>query len=228
MRIDVLTLFPNMFEPLKESIISRATKTQKIDINVINIRDFSKDKHKKCDDYPFGGGAGMLMTVQPLFDAIKSVYDDGAKIIFPSPIGKTYNVQKAQELSQHQHLIFVCGHYEGVDNRLFQLFDIEQISIGDYVLTGGEIPSMVIIDSLSRFVDGVITKESLDNESFSNGCLEYPQYTRPQEFMGLKVPDVLVSGNHQEVDKWRRQQSLLRTKEIRKDLYDKLNNTQDN
>ena len=228
MKIDILTLFPEAFSPLKTSILARAEENGLLEINIINIRDFSQDKHKKCDDYPFGGGAGMLMTVQPLFDAIKSVYDDGAKIIFPSPIGKTYNVQKAQELSQHQHLIFVCGHYEGVDDRLFQLFDIEQISIGDYVLTGGEIPSMVIIDSLSRFVDGVITKESLDNESFSNGCLEYPQYTRPQEFMGLKVPDVLVSGNHQEVDKWRRQQSLLRTKEIRKDLYDKLNNTQDN
>lgn len=228
MKIDILTLFPEAFSPLKTSILARAEENGLLEINIINIRDFSQDKHKKCDDYPFGGGAGMLMTVQPLFDAIKSVYDDGAKIIFPSPIGKTYNVQKAQELSQHQHLIFVCGHYEGVDDRLFQLFDIEQISIGDYVLTGGEIPSMVIIDSLARFVDGVITKESLDSESFSNGCLEYPQYTRPQEFMGLKVPDVLVSGNHQEVDKWRREQSLLRTKEIRKDLYDKLNNTQDN
>ena len=228
MKIDILTLFPEAFSPLKTSILARAEENGLLEINIINIRDFSQDKHKKCDDYPFGGGAGMLMTVQPLFDAIKSVYDDGAKIIFPSPIGKTYNVQKAQQLSQFQHLIFVCGHYEGVDDRLFQLFDIEQISIGDYVLTGGEIPSMVIIDSLARFVDGVITKESLDRESFSNGCLEYPQYTRPQEFMGLKVPDVLVSGNHQEVDKWRREQSLLRTKEIRKDLYDKLNNTQDN
>lgn len=228
MKIDILTLFPEAFSPLKTSILARAEESGLLEINIINIRDFSQDKHKKCDDYPFGGGAGMLMTVQPLFDAIKSVYDDGAKIIFPSPIGKTYNVQKAQQLSQFQHLIFVCGHYEGVDDRLFQLFDIEQISIGDYVLTGGEIPSMVIIDSLARFVDGVITKESLDSESFSNGCLEYPQYTRPQEFMGLKVPDVLVSGNHQEVDKWRREQSLLRTKEIRKDLYDKLNNTQDN
>ena len=228
MKIDILTLFPEAFSPLKTSILARAEENGLLEINIINIRDFSQDKHKKCDDYPFGGGAGMLMTVQPLFDAIKSVYDDGAKIIFPSPIGKTYNVQKAQQLSQFQHLIFVCGHYEGVDDRLFQLFDIEQISIGDYVLTGGEIPSMVIIDSLARFVDGVITKESLDSESFSNGCLEYPQYTRPQEFMGLKVPDVLVSGNHQEVDKWRREQSLLRTKEIRKDLYDKLNNTQDN
>ena len=228
MKIDILTLFPEAFSPLKTSILARAEENGLLEINIINIRDFSQDKHKKCDDYPFGGGAGMLMTVQPLFDAIKSVYDEKAKIIFPSPIGKTYNVQKAQQLSQFQHLIFVCGHYEGVDDRLFQLFDIEQISIGDYVLTGGEIPSMVIIDSLARFVDGVITKESLDSESFSNGCLEYPQYTRPQEFMGLKVPDVLVSGNHQEVDKWRREQSLLRTKEIRKDLYDKLNNTQDN
>ena len=162
----------------------------------------------------------MLMTVQPLFDAINSVYTKDSKIIFPSPIGKTFNIKKAQELSSFEHLIFVCGHYEGVDERLFQLFDIEQISIGDYILTGGELPSMVIIDSVARFVEGVISKESLENESFSNGLLEYPQYTRPQEFKGLCVPEVLVSGNHQEVEKWRKEQSLKRTKEIRSDLLD--------
>lgn len=220
MKIDILTLFPEAFEPLKTSILGRAVENGILEFNVINIRDFSKDKHKKCDDYPFGGGAGMLMTVQPLFDAINSVYKEGSKIVFPSPIGQTFCVKKAEELSKCEHLIFVCGHYEGVDDRIFQLFDIEQISIGDYVLTGGELPTMVIIDSLSRFVDGVISKESLENESFSNGLLEYPQYTRPQKFMGLKVPDVLVSGNHQEVDKWRQQQSLLRTKNLRSDLID--------
>ncbi len=220
MKIDILTLFPEAFEPLKTSILGRAVESGILEFNLINIRDFSKDKHKKCDDYPFGGGAGMLMTVQPLFDAINSVYTKDSKIIFPSPIGSTFCVKKAQELSKCEHLIFVCGHYEGVDDRLFQLFPIEQISIGDYVLTGGELPTMVIIDSLSRFVEGVISKESLENESFSNGLLEYPQYTRPQEFQGIKVPDVLVSGNHQEVDKWRKEQSLQRTKKLRSDLLE--------
>ncbi len=220
MKIDILTLFPEAFSPLKTSILARAEESGILEINTINIRDFSKDKHKKCDDYPFGGGAGMLMTVQPLFDAIKSVYKDGAKIIFPSPIGKTFNAEKAEELSKNEHLIFVCGHYEGVDERIFELFDIEQISIGDYVLTGGELPSMVIIDSLARFVDGVISKDSLTSESFSNGLLEYPQYTRPQTFEGLSVPEVLISGNHAEVDKWRKSESLKRTKALRKDLLE--------
>ena len=220
MRIDILTLFPEAFSPLKTSILARATESGILEINIVNIRDFSKDKHKKCDDYPFGGGAGMLMSVQPLFDAINSVLTKDAKIIFPSPIGKTFNTNKAKELSTFQHLIFVCGHYEGVDERIFQLFDIEQISMGDYILTGGELPAMVIIDSLARFVGGVISKESLESESYSNGLLEYPQYTRPQEFMGLRVPDVLVSGNHQEVEKWRKEQSIKRTKQLRKDLLD--------
>ncbi len=220
MKIDILTLFPEAFAPLKISILARAEESGLLEINLINIRDFSKDKHKKCDDYPFGGGAGMLMTVQPLFDAINSVYNKDAKIIFPSPIGKTFTAKKSEELSKYDHLIFVCGHYEGVDERIFELFDIEQISIGDYVLTGGELPSMVIIDSLARFVDGVISKESLESESFSNGLLEYPQYTRPQTFQGLSVPEVLVSGNHQEVEKWRKEQSLKRTKELRSDLLE--------
>ncbi len=220
MKIDILTLFPEAFSALNTSILARAVDIGILEINLINIRDFTKNKHKKCDDEPFGGGAGMLMTVQPLFDAINSVKTPNSKIIFPSPIGKTFCTQKAKELSNYDHLIFVCGHYEGVDDRLFQLFDIEQISIGDYILTGGELPTMVIVDSLARFVDGVISADSLTNESFSNGLLEYPQYTRPQEFMGLKVPDVLVSGNHQEVEKWRQQQSLERTKQNRSDLLE--------
>lgn len=221
MNIDILTLFPESFSSLKTSILGRAEEKGILKINLINIRDFSKNKHKKCDDEPFGGGAGMLMTVQPIFDAINSVLTKDSKIIFPSPVGSVFNAEKAEALSHYSHLIFVCGHYEGVDERLFELFDIEQISIGDYVLTGGELPAMVIIDSLSRFVDGVISKESLVNESFSNGLLEYPQYTRPQEFQGLKVPDVLVSGNHQEVDKWREEQSRERTSKLRKDLLKK-------
>lgn len=220
MKIDILTLFPEAFSALNTSILARAVDSEILEINLINIRDFTKNKHKKCDDEPFGGGAGMLMTVQPLFDAINSVKTPNSKIIFPSPIGKTFCTKKAKELSNCDHLIFVCGHYEGVDDRLFQLFDIEQISIGDYILTGGELPTMVIVDSLARFVDGVISADSLTNESFSNGLLEYPQYTRPQEFMGLKVPDVLVSGNHQEVEKWRQQQSLERTKQNRSDLLE--------
>lgn len=220
MKIDILTLFPEAFSPLRTSILGRAIENKILDVSVINIRDFSKDKHKKCDDYPFGGGAGMLMTVQPLFDAINSVLTKDSKIIFPSPIGQKFNSNKAKELSACDHLIFVCGHYEGVDERIFQLFDIEQTSVGDYILTGGELPAMVMIDSIARFVDGVISKESLESESFSNGLLEYPQYTRPQEFRGLKVPEVLVSGNHQEVDKWRKEQSLNRTKTLRSDLLE--------
>ena len=218
MKIDILTLFPEMFAPLEHSILKRASENGIIKFNIVNIRDFSKDKHKKCDDYPFGGGAGMLMMVEPLYDAIKSVYKKNAKIIFPSPQGKIFNQEKAKELSKCEHLIFVCGHYEGVDERIFELFPMEEISIGDYVLTGGELASMVIVDSLSRFVDGVISKESLDNESFSNGLLEYPQYTRPAEFKGLKVPEVLLSGNHGEVDKWRKEQSEIITKKKRSDL----------
>ena len=220
MKIDILTLFPEAFSPLETSILSRAKEAGLLEFNLVNIRDFSKDKHKKCDDYPFGGGAGMLMTVQPLFDAISSVYTKNSKIIFPSPSGEVLTAKKAENLSKNQHLIFVCGHYEGVDERIFDLFPIEQISIGDYVLTGGELPTMVIIDCVARFVDGVISKDSLENESFSNGLLEYPQYTRPQEFQGLKVPDVLVSGNHAEIDKWRKEQSLIKTKKIRSDLLE--------
>lgn len=218
MKIDILTLFPEMFSPLNSSILKRAVDNKILEFNVINIRDFSKDKHKKCDDYPFGGGAGMLMSVQPLYDAIKSVKDENSKIIFPSPRGKVFNQAKAKELSTFNHLIFVCGHYEGVDERIFDLFDMEEISIGDFIVTGGELPSMVIIDSLSRFVDGVISKESLENESFSNGLLEYPQYTRPAVFEGIKVPEVLLSGNHQEVERWRKEESFKRTKKSRKDL----------
>ncbi len=221
MKIDILTLFPQMFAPLKESIIKRAVDKKLLEINVIDIREFSKDKHKKCDDYPFGGGAGMLMQVEPLYYAIKSVQSGNSKLIFPSPQGKVFNQSMAKELSEEEHLVFICGHYEGVDERIFELFNIEEISLGDFVLTGGELPSMVMVDAISRLVDGVISRESLESESFSNNLLEYPQYTRPSSFMGLDVPEVLLSGNHQEVDKWRAEQSLKRTKERRKDLLKK-------
>ena len=225
MKIDVLTLFPNMFEPLKESIISRATKSQKIEINVINIRDFSKDKHKKCDDYTFGGGPGMLMMAQPIYDAMTSIegYKDALKI-YLSPKGKTFNQTESKRLSKHNHLILLCGHYEGVDQRVIDLLIDEEISIGDYVLTGGELPAMVLIDSVSRLIDGVLGgDESAEIETFKDNLLEYPQYTKPREFMGLSVPEVLISGDHAKVDKWRREQAEKLTKERRPDLIDKNN-----
>lgn len=218
MKIDILTLFPESFSYLDESIIKRARQKGIIEINIVDIRSFSKDKHKKCDDYPFGGGAGMLMRVQPIYDAVKSVQTEKSKIIMPSPSGKLFNGEIAKNLAKEEHLIFICGHYEGVDQRVSDIFKPQEISIGDYVLTGGELASMVIIDALARQIDGVITKESLDEESFDDGNLEYPQYTRPQDFMGYKVPDVLVSGNHQEVAKWRKEQALKRTNTVRPDL----------
>ena len=221
MKIDILTLFPQMFAPVKESIIKRAVDKKLLEINIVDIREFSKDKHKKCDDYPFGGGAGMLMQVEPLYYAIKSVQSGNSKLIFPSPQGKVFNQNMAKELSEEEHLVFICGHYEGVDERIFELFNIEEISLGDFVLTGGELPSMVMVDAISRLVDGVISRESLESESFSNNLLEYPQYTRPSSFMGLDVPEVLLSGNHQEIEKWRNEQSLKRTKERKKDLLKK-------
>lgn len=218
MKIDILTLFPESFSYLDESIIKRARQKGIIEINIVDIRSFSKDKHKKCDDYPFGGGAGMLMSVQPIYDAVKSVQTEKSKIIMPSPSGKLFNGEIAKNLAKEEHLIFICGHYEGVDQRVSDIFKPQEISIGDYVLTGGELASMVIIDALARQIDGVITKESLDEESFDDGNLEYPQYTRPQDFMGYKVPDVLVSGNHQEVAKWRKEQAGKKTKATRPDL----------
>lgn len=218
MIIDILTLFPESFSYLNSSILKRAQDSGILQINIIDIREFSKDKHKKCDDYPFGGGAGMLMTAQPIYDAVKSVQKENSHILFPSPTGKTLTVERAKELSKKEHLIFICGHYEGIDQRVIDLLKPEEISIGDYVLTGGELPTMVILDCLSRFIDGVITEESLTEESFSCGGLEYPQYTRPQVFEGLEVPKVLVSGNHAEVEKWRKEEASKRTKEHRPDL----------
>ncbi len=221
MKIDILTLFPNAFSYLDESIIKRAKEKRILEINIHDIREFSTDKHKKCDDYPFGGGAGMLMSLQPLYDAIKSVKKRNCKIIFPSPSGKVFTHSDAVDLSKEKHLIFVCGHYEGIDERLFEFFDIEKFSIGDFVLTGGELPAMVMVDAISRQVEGVISQESLSEESFSNSLLEYPQYTRPAVFKGKSVPEVLLSGNHQEIEKWRKQKSLENTKKNRPDLLNK-------
>lgn len=219
MRIDILTLFPDMFAPLKESVIGRAVNSGKLEIVITDIREYTADKHKKCDDTPFGGGAGMVMTAQPIASAINAVDPDHkARRIFMSPKGRTFNQKIVTELSEEKRLLLLCGHYEGVDQRVIDLFIDEEISLGDFVLTGGEIPAMAITDAVARYIDGVINKDSLLQESFSDGTLEYPQYTKPQEFMGIKVPDVLISGNHGEVDKWRKEQSEKITRERRPDL----------
>lgn len=211
MKFDVLTLFPEMFEPVKQSIIGKAKERDLININLINIRDFSKNKHKKVDDTPYGGGAGMVMMPDIIYDAYLSVKDKNAKVIYMSPQGKTLNQEKVEQLSKENHLILICGHYEGIDQRVIDEIVDEEISIGDYVLTGGEIPAMVLIDSVCRYVDGVINNDSISEESFSQGLLEYPQYTRPEVFNNKKVPDVLLSGHHENIRKWRRYESLKNT-----------------
>ncbi len=193
MRIDILTLFPESFEPLKQSIIGRAVEKNIIDINLINIRDFSKDKHKKVDDTPYGGGAGMVIRPDVVYDTYKSVYEPNAKVIYLSPQGKTLNQNIVQSLSKEEHLILLCGHYEGIDQRVIDEINPEEISIGDYVLTGGELPAMVLVDSVSRYVEGVLNEASIEEESFTNNLLEYPQYTRPEVFLGREVPEVLKS-----------------------------------
>ncbi|MBR7091058.1 MAG: tRNA (guanosine(37)-N1)-methyltransferase TrmD [Clostridia bacterium] len=219
MRIDILTLFPNMFTPLKESILGRAQDAGLIDINVIDIREFSLDKHKKCDDYTFGGGEGLLMTPQPLFDCIESVLTPDSYVIYLSPRGTSLTQVVAQRLVQHQHIILICGHYEGIDQRVIDTFVDEEVSIGDYVLTGGELPAMVLVDCMARLIPNVLgNDESAKNESFSNGYLEFPQYTRPQEFRGLKVPEVLLSGHHQKIQEWREAESQKITQSRRPDL----------
>lgn len=222
MRIDVLTLFPEMFAPLKESIIGRAVDGGKIEIVVTDIREYTKDKHKKCDDTPFGGGAGMVMMVQPVADAINAVDPDHrAKRIYMSPKGKTLSQSVVREYATEERLLLLCGHYEGIDQRIIDLFIDEELSVGDYVLTGGELPAMIVTDAVARYVDGVINGESLSEESFSKGLLEYPHYTRPREYMGLAVPDVLLSGNHAKIDEWRKLRSIEITKERRPDLLEK-------
>ncbi len=219
MKIDILTLFPEMFSAMQESILGRAQRDNKIQINIVNLRDYTEDKHLKCDDYPFGGGAGMVMMPQPIGSAIDALDPEHkAWRIYTSPKGEVFRQQKVFELLEREHLIILCGHYEGVDQRAIDLFIDEEISIGDYVLTGGELPAMVIADCVSRYVDGVISASSLVDESFSENLLEYPQYTRPQEYRGLCVPEVLRSGDHARVDAWRRAQALELTKKRRPDL----------
>ena len=197
MKFDVLTLFPEMFNLLNQSIIGRAKEKNLIEINLINIRDFSKDKHKKVDDTPYGGGAGMIIKADVVYDAFKSLDAKNAKVIYMSPQGKKLDQSKVIELSKEDHLIILCGHYEGIDQRVLDKIVDEEISIGDYVLTGGELPAMVLVDSVSRYKEGVLSTESIQEESFSNGILEYPQYTRPEVFEGVKVPEVLLSRKSQ-------------------------------
>lgn len=218
MKIDVLTLFPDMFNGVfAESIIKRAISNNLVEINIHNIRDYSSDPHKKVDDTPYGGGAGMVLMCQPIFDAVKALRSDNSKVILLTPSGKLYKQSMAIDLSLEKHLIIICGHYEGFDERIKTICDME-LSIGDYILTGGEIPAMVLIDSITRLIDGVIRKESYLNESFTDNLLDYPTYTKPRVYDGLVVPDVLVNGDHAKIDKWRREQQIEITKGNRPDL----------
>jgi len=225
MKIDVLTLFPEMFEAvLGESVIGRAREKSLVSMNFVNIRDFTENKHGKVDDYPYGAGGGMVMAPQPIYDAYMSVAKNEDKkphVIYMSPQGGVFNQQKAKELAEMEHIVILCGHYEGVDERILEEIVDEEISIGDYVLTGGEIPAMAIIDSLSRMVGGVVGKGNSETESHEGGLLEYPQYTRPPEYRGRKVPEILLSGHDAMIAKWRKYMSLKRTKEKRPDMYEK-------
>ena len=225
MIFDILTLFPSMFDiTLGESIIGRARKAGLISINTVNIRDFANNKHKRVDDYSYGGGPGMVMQPQPIYDAYVSIVDKldyKPKVIYLSPQGSVFNQEIAERLSREKHLVLLCGHYEGIDERSIEEIVTEEISIGDYVLTGGEIPAMVVIDAISRLISGVLAEGSSSQESFNSGLLEYPQYTRPPEFMDRKVPEVLLSGHHANIEKWRKEQSIIRTYRKRPDLLKK-------
>ena len=222
MRITILTLFPDMFDGLlNNSIVKRAISRNVVEIKIVNIRDYTTDKYGRVDTPPIGGGAGLIMKCQPVIAAIRDNFTENCKTILMSPRGKTYDQKKARTLAKDaQDLILVCGHYEGLDERINNYID-ESISIGDYILTGGELASMVISDSIIRLLDGAIDEHSIEEESFENGLLEYPQYTEPYDFEGYKVPDILYSGNHTAINKWRQKQSLKLTRELRKDLFDK-------
>ena len=221
MKIDILTLFPNMFTGfLEESIIKRAININAVKINLINFRDFSKLSNHQVDDTPYGGGRGMVLRCEPIIDALDSVKTNDSKVILLSPQGKTFSEQKALELKNEKHLILICGHYEGFDERIRNFVD-EEISIGDYVLTGGELPAMVITDSIVRLLPDVIKKESYLNDSFMNNLLDYPTYTKPPIFRDLKVPDVLLSGHHENIKKWREEEAIKNTKKKRNDLLEK-------
>lgn len=219
MKINILTLFPEMFAPLQESMLGRAREKGILDINLINIRDYTEDKHNRVDDTPFGGGAGMVMQVQPILSAYRENHLQGP-CLYMSPRGKMLNGEMAESLSRQEEITILCGHYEGVDQRALDLLQAEEITIGDYILTGGELPTMVLVDTVARFLDGVLAgEESVKEESVYSGLLEYPHYTKPREVEGLAVPEVLVSGNHEKIDLWRYEKSLEITKERRPDLF---------
>ena len=226
MRFDILTLFPEVTNTvLSSSIIGRAVQNGIIEVQSHNIRDYTKDKHKKTDDTPYGGGKGMLMSTQPIcdcFEAVKSTLEGSTKVIYASPRGRIFNHEVARELAEYDNIVILCGHYEGIDQRVIDAIVDEEISIGDYVLTGGEIPACIMVDAISRLVPGVLSdKECYEKESIASGLLEYPQYTRPRVFNGVSVPEVLLSGHHENIDKWRLEKSLEITKERRPDLYEK-------
>lgn len=219
MKINILTLFPEMFTPLQESMLGRAREKDILDINLINIRDYTEDKHNRVDDTPFGGGAGMVMQVQPILSAYRENHLQGP-CLYMSPRGKMLNGEMAESLSRQEEITILCGHYEGVDQRALDLLQAEEVTIGDYILTGGELPAMVLVDTVARFLDGVLAgEESVKEESVYSGLLEYPHYTKPREVEGLAVPEVLVSGNHEKIDLWRYEKSLEITKERRPDLF---------
>lgn len=219
MKINILTLFPEMFAPLQESMLGRAREKGILDINLINIRDYTEDKHNRVDDTPFGGGAGMVMQVQPILSAYRENHLQGT-CLYMSPRGKMLNGEMAESLSRQEEITILCGHYEGVDQRALDLLQAEEVTIGDYILTGGELPAMVLVDTVARFLDGVLAgEESVKEESVYSGLLEYPHYTKPREVEGLAVPEVLVSGNHEKIDLWRYEKSLEITKERRPDLF---------
>lgn len=220
MKFHIITLFPEMFKGVFEhSIIKRGQEKGAVEINFVQLRDFAVDKHGTVDDKPYGGGTGMLLRPEPIFSAVESVKKENSKVILLSPRGQKLTQEKVRELSKLSEVILICGRYEGVDERVHELVD-EEISIGDYVLTGGEIPAMVIVDSITRLLEGVLIKDDATiNESFSEGLLEYPQYTRPEEFKGMKVPEILLSGNHKEIEKWKKEQAEKITKEKRPDLF---------
>ena len=218
MKINILTLFPNMFDGfLTESIIKRAIESKKVDINIKNLRDYSKNKHKQVDDTPYGGGAGMVLMCEPIFEALDDLKKKNSKVILMTPQGKPYNQNMSKKLSKEKDLIIICGHYEGFDERISSIVD-EEISIGDYVLTGGELPAMVITDSITRLIPGVIEEESASNDSFTDDLLDYPTFTKPREYRGMKVPDILLSGDHKKIDEWRKEEQVKKTKEKRPDL----------
>ena len=224
MKIDVLTLFPEMYDAMNMSILGRAIEDEHLSIDYINIRDFAENKHNKVDDYPFGGGPGMVMKPEPIYNAIMSVKKENSRIIYLRPKGKVYDQNLANELSKEEHIVFLCGHYEGIDQRIIDNYITEEISIGDYVLTGGELASMVIIDSIARLIPGVLsTEESFTDESHYNGLLEYPQYTRPRVFRDFEVPEVLLSGNHKNIAEWRKYKALEDTYLKRPDVFSEYN-----